>query len=256
MGQKVRARVPISHLHAKGILKPHFHRNKIDGRLIEPMQNLQKSFKADVLNQAFRERPTHEDLYRKGILNADHHIAKMDPRLVQPSMALAKSFKTDMLKQQLERRSSIQKMKAKNILHASHGDVCHSMLSQSIALDKSFKKDALSRGIRKRPSLTHLHDRGIVDKGHPRFSDHPEVDGQLPVVQNIAVEAAGPTILEHKERNRFGRDNNADQVCVPEAGNAAADEDADLDLKSCLVEVQRALKNLKELRGWLEKIPN
>jgi len=72
--QKVRERVPIGELHARGIMKPEFHRNKIDGRLVQPTISLQKSFKKDVLSQALRARPTHEDLYKKGIMSADHHI--------------------------------------------------------------------------------------------------------------------------------------------------------------------------------------
>lgn len=237
--QAVRARPPISALHARGILKPEFARDKVDPSLIQPMQALQKSFKKDVLSQALRSRPTHDDLHKKGILHEDHKKSKMDAKLVKPSMDLAKAFKKDYLSQQLARRSSVEQLKAKNILHESHEVVHGKLAAPTKKLQKAFKQDILSQQIRGRKSLTELHEQGVVDMSHPTFASHPEVE-------STPVPADEPPAVV---KNNTGAATKA-------AAGPSTSSDADMDLKSCLVEVQRALKNLRELRGWLEKIPN
>jgi len=209
------------------------------GKLVAPSIALAKSFKKDLLSQQLARRSSIGQMKAKNILHASH--GDVCHSLHQQSIALDKSFKKDKLSSSLRKRSSIGEMKAKNILHASHGDVCHSLHQQSIALDKSFKNDKLSSSLRKRPSLTELHVQGIVDKSHPSYAQHPEVeDGHLSRTQTLG--------------RKFNQQDASLDLMTSAVADGAADEDA--DLKSCLVEVQRALKNLRELRGWLEKIPN
>jgi hypothetical protein len=227
--QQVRARPSKQELIKKNIL-PASH-GIIDHSLVAPSKKLEQAFKSDVLSQAIRARPTPDDLHKAGIMHVDHHVNKMDRSLVAPSKALEKSFKNVRMNQLMSKRPSVAELKKKNILMEMHGTVADANQSKMINLESAMTKDKLHQSIRKRASLVELHEKGIVDMDHPHFEGHPETDGSAETKGGSAATKSGSAVAQPKGKG------------------------GDMNLKECLSEVQRALKNLRELRSWLEKVP-